>query len=325
MRKTIGYIVMSTFLFSSMEIVLKLAGGTFSALQLNFLRFLIGGLVLLPLAMKFLRQHQLRILPHWGIFALTGFVCVIVSMTFFQLAVENAPAATVAVLFSCNPVFALLFSYILLHETLSRTSIISVVISVIGLLIIINPAHLTNPFGLSLAVISAITFGLYSIISRWGSQKYHYNGIVMTTFTFLFGAAELLIGIGLSHLPVVTRALANPGLKDFVNIPVVQGISWSSLPMLAYIGIGVTGLGFAFYFIAMERSDVSTASLVFFIKPGLAPIMAAIILGERIPGLTIVGIVIILLGSVISFVGESFIERVDKMLPWHKKDSVHDL
>lgn len=147
----------------------------------------------------------------------------------------------------------------------------------------------------------------------------------MTTFTFLFGAAELLIGIGLSHLPVVTRALANPGLKDFVNIPVVQGISWSSLPMLAYIGIGVTGLGFAFYFIAMERSDVSTASLVFFIKPGLAPIMAAIILGERIPGLTIVGIVIILLGSVISFVGESFIERVDKMLPWHKKDSVHDL
>lgn len=65
----------------------------------------------------------------------------------------------------------------------------------------------------------------------------------------------------------------------------------------------MTGGGFAFYFLAMERSDVSTASLVFFIKPGLAPILAAVLIHEKILTNTIVGIVIILIGSVITFMG----------------------
>lgn len=314
MKRTIGYIAISTFLFSSMEIALKIAGPVFSALQMNFLRFLIGGIVLLPMALKFLRSNKITARAHWPLFALTGFICVVVSMTFYQIAVENAPAAPVAVLFSCNPVFALIFSYIILHESLSRSSIISVIVSVIGLLVIINPAHLSNPFGLFMALMSAVLFGLYSIVSRYGSQKYGYNGITMTTFTFFAGALELLAVIGLSHLPIIENWL---GSGVFVDISVFHGITWSTLPLLLFIGIGITGGGFALYFMAMERSDVSTASLVFFIKPGLAPILAAIILGENIPVTTIIGIIIILIGSVITFMGENFMERVDAMNPWH--------
>ncbi len=317
LKKTIVYILMSTILFSSMEIVLKIAGANFAAIQLNFLRFLIGGLILLPLALKYLKAHKLHFLQFWKLFLLTGFMCVVVSMTLFQLAVLSAPAATVAVLFSCNPVFALLFSYLILHEKLSRSSIISVVISVIGLLIIINPAHLSNPMALSLAVISAITFGLYSIISRYGSQKYDLNGITMTSGTFIFGALELLVLVGLSHIPAVANAFSGSALlANFANIPFFNGINFQTLPILAYLGIGVTGLGFALYFLAMERSDVSTASLVFFIKPGLAPIMAMIILGESLTINTVVGIVVILFGSLISFMGESFMDAATEMLPW---------
>jgi drug/metabolite transporter (DMT)-like permease len=302
-----------------MEIALKLAGASFGTLQLNFLRFLIGGVVLAPFALHAVHANKLRLLPHLPLFLATGLVCVLISMTLYQLAVIAAPAATVAVIFSINPVFALLFSFLILHEHLSRTSIISVVISVIGLLVIINPAHLSNPGGLLLALSSAVTFGLYSILSRRGSQKYGYNGITMTAFTFIAGALELLVLIGLSYLPFTARLFAgSPQLAaSFVRVPIIAGISWTHLPLLAYIGIGVTGLGFAFYFLAMERSDVSTASLVFFIKPGLAPIMAAIILSEQITTTTIIGVVIILIGSVISFINQEFMERVGAMLPFH--------
>ena len=55
--------------------------------------------------------------------------------------------------------------------------------------------------------------------------------------------------------------------------------------------------------------SVSTASLVFFIKPGLAPILAALILHEQILWTTVVGIVVILIGSVVTFVGNRFRER----------------
>lgn len=320
MRRTLLYVCLSTFLFSSMEIALKLAGASFAPVQLNFLRFLIGGLVLSPLAFKHVKQKQLKLLPHWSLFALTGFVCVIVSMTFFQLAVVNAKAATVAVLFSCNPVFALLFSFLILHERLGRASLFSVVISVVGLLVIINPAHLSQPFGLTLAIISAVTFGLYSIISRYGSQKYGYDGITMTAMTFLFGAFELMVVLLLGHIPAIAKGFAAVGLSSFSQVPLFAGLSLATLPLMAYIGIGVTGLGFAFYFLAMERSDVATASLVFFIKPGLAPILAAIILHETVTVNTIIGIIIILLGSTLTFVNDEFMEKVSRMIPWRHSE-----
>ncbi|KRN29175.1 DMT family permease [Lactobacillus selangorensis] len=306
MRKTIVYILLSTFLFSSMEIALKMAGASFNAIQLNFLRFGLGALILWPLAHMSLKKNHLKVSKKaWGLFGLTGFVCVIVSMTLFQLAVETAKASTVAVVFSCNPVFALIFSYLLLHEKLSRSNLIAVLISVIGLLVIIDPLHLSNPIGLSLAVGSAITFGLYSIITRYGSLKYGFSGVTMTFFTFLTGTAELAVLMAMTHLPMIASALGNvAALHDFVQIPFFAGIAPSNLALLAYIGIGVTGGGFAFYFLAMENSDVSTASLVFFIKPALAPVLAMLILSEQITLPVIIGIVIILLGSLATLLGD---------------------
>ncbi|GEL14589.1 DMT family transporter [Pediococcus cellicola] len=305
MKKTVAYISFSTLMFSLMEIALKLAGGAFDPIQLNLIRFAVGGIVLLPIALSALKKQKRQL--NWkdlGLFTITGFVCVIISMTLYQLAIVYSPAATVAVLFSCNPVFALIFSYLILHERLGRANLISVVVSVIGLLIIVNPAHLTNVVGLTLAVTSALTFGLYSIISRYGSQKRDLNGIVMTCFTFLTGTVELLAIVLVTHIPLISQSMKQVGyLKPFANIPIIQNISWQYAPLLFFIGVCVTGGGFAFYFLAMETSDVSTASLVFFIKPALAPILAAFILSEQINLPTIVGIVIILLGSVITFIG----------------------
>jgi uncharacterized membrane protein len=42
---------------------------------------------------------------------------------------------------------------------------------------------------------------------------------------------------------------------------------------------------------------------VFFIKPGLAPIFAALLIGDKIAVTTVIGIVIIIFGSVVTFMG----------------------
>ena len=53
-----GYlcIAITTVFFSLMEIVLKFIGGDLNPVQVTFSRFLFGGLVLLPFALKMLRQ-----------------------------------------------------------------------------------------------------------------------------------------------------------------------------------------------------------------------------------------------------------------------------
>ena len=96
------------------------------------------------------------------------------------------------------------------------------------------------------------------------------------------------------------------------------------MPLLLYLGICVTGGGFAFYFMAMESSDVSTASLVFFIKPGLAPILAAILIHEKILPTTIVGIIIILIGSVITFVGNRSVEDTSAIANLPEEEEVEE-
>ncbi len=84
------FILFSTLMFSSMEIALKFAGGAFNPIQLNLIRFYVGGLILLPLATHSNAQSHIRItLRDWGLFALTGFICVIVSMTLYQLAIAS--------------------------------------------------------------------------------------------------------------------------------------------------------------------------------------------------------------------------------------------
>ena len=54
------YIALATLFFSTMEIALKTVAGTFNPIQLNFTRFLVGGLVLLPIAARMLRQRHER-------------------------------------------------------------------------------------------------------------------------------------------------------------------------------------------------------------------------------------------------------------------------
>lgn len=305
MKKTGLYILFSTVMFSLMEIVLKSTGTAFNPIQINWIRFSIGGIVLLPFAIQSLRIQGIML--RWSdlkLFATTGLMCLLISMTLFQLAIMYDQASTVAVVFSANPVFALIFSYVILHERLGRANLIAVILSMIGLLVIVNPTHLNNPLGLGLAISSALTFGLYSIISRYGSIKRGFNGIVMTCFTFIVGAIELYIIIVITHIKSVASWMNQISwLRQFSNIPLMTNVNGHFFWTLFFIGVCVTGGGFAFYFLAMERSNVSTASLVFFIKPGLAPILAALLIGDKIAVTTVIGIVIIIAGSVVTFMG----------------------
>lgn len=302
MKKGYLYIALATFFFSSMEVALKLSAGNFNAIQLTFLRFLIGGIVLIPLAVNEMKKKNLKIHPtDLSFFFLTGFICVVVSMILFQLSVVYAPASVVAVLFSCNSVFVVMFAYLFLREHIHKHTIISIIISLLGMAIIVNPLHFTgSAVGVICAFGAAITFALYNVVGRTRSDRF--GGITLTCLSFLCGCVEMLVIIALSHIPGIAAGMKGAGLSIFSAIPIFSGISLHSLPALLYVGICVTGLGYTFYFLAMEATSAATTSLVFYIKPVLAPIFACAILGEAITSQMMVGIVFIIIGSLIAFI-----------------------
>lgn len=106
-KSSVGYvyIVLCTLIFSTMEVMLKMpaVSGVFKPMQITVERFIIGGICLAPFAFSALKKRGVRLNSHdLAYLALTGFLCVPVSMVLYQLAISCGKASVVAVLFSGN-------------------------------------------------------------------------------------------------------------------------------------------------------------------------------------------------------------------------------
>ena len=300
MKKGYLYIALTTVLFSTMEITLKSISGSFNPIQLTLSRFLIGGVILLPLAIKALKKKNIKLaVADMLNFALLGFICVVIGMLLYQMAVMNTKASVVAVLFSSNPIFVMIFAYFILKEPIFKNNILAMILEVIGIVAIINPFHTKlSFFGVTLAMLSAIAFAIYGVLGKQKTEKF--GGIVVTCFSFLFGSMEMLLLTFLTRIHVAADFLTAHGLGMFANVPLFTGYNLDNILVVIYTFVGITGAGYVFYFLAMEETSANTTSLVFFFKPALAPILALILLKEAIPFNMVIGILFILGGSILS-------------------------
>ena len=297
MKRGYLFIALATLFFSTMEIALKEVAGLFNPVQLNLTRFLIGGLVLIPFARRMLRKRGVRI-DGLSLVKLAGlgFLGIVVSMTLYQLAVENTNASVVAVLFSCNPVFVLVFAGLILRTQILRQHVMALVLECLGILILINPLDTSiSTAGITFTLLSTAVFALYAVLGTKMCAKY--SGVVVTCGSFLFASLEMA-----AIVAAVAGVLADIGLGLFADIPLLSGYTPFSALMMLYICVGVTGAGFACYFMAMEATSPITASLVFFFKPALAPVLALFFLQEAIPVSMVVGVLFILAGSLVSLI-----------------------
>ena len=275
------YIVLCAVIFSTMEVMLKTVHGVFAPMQITCLRFLVGGILLIPFASRSIKKKNASLSrKDIGFFALSGFLCVVIAMSLYQMSVTYTRASIVAVIFSCNPIFVTVFAHLFLHEDIHRNHIIALILELTAALIIIDPIHATlDPTGSVLAILSAVMFALYSVFGKKRTPRF--GGIAVTCLSFLFGAS--LYGA--------------VGLNLFIDVPLFENIPASAIPALLYICCINSAAGFVCHMMAMEKTSAQEASLIFFLKPILAPIFALLFLKEEIPLNMIVGIVCFLIGS----------------------------
>jgi len=290
------YILITALAFSTMEIVGKMISAQIDPLQMTFIRFLIGGLFLLPFALKELKKRNMKLtLEDFLFFALTGTIGIVISMSFFQLAILNTKASIVAVIFSTNSVFTIPFAYIFLKEKLNKRMFLALIISIVGIILIFNPFSVTPDVkGIFLAFIAAVTFALYGVISKIRIEKY--GGLILNSFSFIIGDMILLL------------------VLLYFDVPIIGGINQGNILHILYLGVFVTGIGYLCYFEAMKHTSAITASMVFFIKPALAPLLSFIILSETIKLNALIGIVCIIIGALIIFTQNRQKQRITSTL-----------
>lgn len=287
MNRAYIFVVITALLFGSMEVACKVGGASLDPFQLTFLRFAIGGLVLLPFAVVEMRQRGVR-LSGKDLLELAGVgtLGIPISMVLFQLSIMTSNASTVSVLICTSPFFVMLFAHLFTDEKLNREKLVVLGIALIGIVFMLRPWDVqegNSMFGMMLMLLAAFFFGAYTVagkalVSRMGLMA-------QTSFSFLIGSAILLVVILCMGRPVMA------GVAD-------------NLPIVLYVGIMVTGLGYFCYFKAIALSDAATGSFAFFLKPAIAPVLARIILKETILWNTVAGIVLILIASLLNILSQ---------------------
>jgi len=280
MKKVYIYVFITAFLFGTMEVSLKIAGSTMDPFQLTFIRFFIGALVLMPFAFKELKTRNVKLSAKDLVYLFFVGICAIpVSMLLFQIGILYSNASTAAVIFCINPLFIIIFAHFIGGEKFNSKKAVVLLFGVCGLFFMIRPWDIqegNTVTGVILMLLAALTFGLYTVLGKIATRK---MGLFpQTSISFLMGSLVLLVII------------------IIMDRPVLQGVADNILIVL-YISIFVTGIGYYCYFMAIKYSDAATGSMAFFLKTVIAPIVAAIVLGDTIIWNTYIGIALIMIAS----------------------------
>lgn len=289
MKRSFLYVVITAIMFALLEPVSKLAAGQIHPVSLTFMRFLIGGLILLPVSARALRARgaSLTVKEHLTM-AFLGFLLICVSMLLLQYAVMLGDSPSlVAIIFSCNSVITILLSSLVLGEKITAGRVGGIALCLIGL--VICSFRQLNAGGIKsvlLALLSAVSFSIYSVSSK--KLMHSLGGTVQLGFSFIYGSIFLLIFLLAGRI--------NP----------LGGLTAANAGVVAVLGIGVTGIGYLAYLTAMKYGTASTASLAFFVKPIIAPFISFAIAATPFAPEVFGGLIFVVAGSyLVNYAGKS--------------------
>ena len=207
------------------------------------------------------------------IYAAVGFLGFGISLGAQFVGTALSTAVNGALVTSASPAFIVLFAALILGERLSRLGLFAVLLALLGVIIILDPANAdfssaTFSGDLFLAL-AALTWGLYSVLVRWAQHKIPVDTLMFTQIAFL-GGLLLVLPAALVELQSQTIAAVDAGT--------ILGV--------LYLGIVSTAVAMWLWNRSFALVDASIASLFFFAQPLTGALLGAIFLGQAMtPGL----------------------------------------
>ena len=265
----------------------KLLAGGISPQALASWRFLIGGLVIFPAALRQVASQKtsLSLGSILKISAL-GILNVCISMLLLQWSVVWGKASLSAIIISVNPIFVSAFAFFLLKERLSYITWLGMLVGLAGLLMIIWGEHThwvdsqNLVIGIALACAATISFALYTVLAKRTVAKH--GNLTITSLSSLIGSMVLMLIYAAQGKSVAFE----PSTANILG--------------LAWLGIFVSGLAYIMFFEGLRNLKASTASLYFFLKPVIASFLAWGFNNEHLSLLQVGGIGVILVSQFVS-------------------------
>jgi drug/metabolite transporter (DMT)-like permease len=239
--------------------------------SLIFVRFLIGAALLVAVARGFPARH------YWRQLALLGFVGVFIHQMLQAFALTMTSAVNTGWLIGVTPIWSAVLSAILLREKFGLIKIAGLLGGFAGALLVITRGDLSSAVlglpstkGDLLILVSTINWAVYSVI---GHPTIRELGATRAT------AGAMTFGLAM----IAPFFMARAGWRDLGN---VSPSGWLSV---LFLGIACSGLGYLFWYGALEKIEVSRVAAFLYIEPIVTFMAAVALLGETVTATSVIG------------------------------------
>ncbi len=257
-----------------------------SPVTLIFTRFALGVAVLL-LVLKIRRESVLPPRDSWLILAIMGFVGIFLHQMVQAHALTLTTAVRTGWLIGVTPIWSAVLAAAFLGERFDSRKVLGLLIGLAGALLVITRGELSagvlalpSTRGDLLILASTWTWAIYTILGRDTLRRL---GSARATTAAMFAGWALMIPF----------FLATRGWQDY------RELSSTSLIAILFLGIGCSGLGYWFWYAALERLDASQVAAFLYLEPLVTLLSAVALLGETVAFSTIAGGLLVLCGVVV--------------------------
>ncbi len=205
-------------------------------------------------------------------------------MLSYYTAVSFTNVSISVLLLYTAPFYVLLIAPVLLKEKPSKKSLVSLLISLVGVVIVVGPDNLVSGsadggsgylLGALMGLFSGFFYACIIMTSRYLRDEYS-------------GLEQLFIST------CVTLVILFPYTRQASMVSLIE-----NLPVLIFLGVIITSVGSILYFTGLVHVKAQNASIISLLEPVSAIFFAYILFKDPVSAKTILGCVLILLSSLL--------------------------
>jgi drug/metabolite transporter (DMT)-like permease len=231
---------------------------------------------------------------YWRLGVLVAVVNIFLPYMLITWGETHISSGTASVLNATTPLFTVPLAQLWLgqnHEALTLRRGLGVIIGFLGVALLIGPSaldvfsgHAGDIWGEVAVLVAALCYAFGSLLSRGFTGSARLVGPLGTQIPALI----LALGIAVFWLPPTH-------VPDLTNPTVIEAIA-----AIATLGALGTGVAYLIYFWLIYHVGATRTSLVTYLLPCTALIWGLIFLGEQIAWYTIVGLALVLFGTMVT-------------------------
>lgn len=246
--------------------------------EIVFLRTLIGSILLIVLFL--IGKGRFHLLEHKRdmLFIVLSGIAMGTSWMFLYEAYQQIGVSLASLLYYCGPVIVMILSPVIFKERLTAPKVVGFLVVLLGIVLVNGRlADGSNVWGLFCGAMSALMYFFMVTLNKQSRQITGMeNSVIQLTVSFL--TVAVFVGIKQAFV---------------IHVPVNAWI-W-----IIILGVVNTGIGCYLYFSPLSKLPAQTVAICGYLEPLSAVVFAALLLGEHMTAVQMIGAACIIGGAMI--------------------------